>query len=927
MTATLNHGLVTLADASAAISKAFSLETAKPPQYKPNAAKTFLLRYSRKDALGEPTEQPAEAHWRVALNVASATVLYAPGAEWEEGDEEPTEVDPKKLYFPFRTIARQYNWNLRNGRKLKEFTALIYNGLDAWMERAQLYYDELLADLIFVPNSPTWTGAGTPLGQLAACFVLPIEDSLIVGESSIMQTLMDAVAIQKTGGGNGFSFGRLRPAKSRVSTSMGEATGPVGFLRMYNANFEEIRQGGSRRGANMGVLPIWHPDLLQFISAKTVEGQNANFNISVAITDDFMRAVRENGGWQFRFGGEVYPVEWNGEMVQSVPARQLFDLIVEKAHIIGDPGALFIDAANRQNPCPYWYTLESTNPCGEQWLGPYENCCLGSIAVQHFVRPDGTFDWATFQRKVELATEFLDDVVDANAYVPSVPRLEEAAQGGRRIGLGQMGLADALVLLGLRYGAADGLDFASQITEFMRFHSMRASVRRAEERGAFPRIEHSVYDPNLLKEKGEGAEFGGVMHDGVTPFTGITWQRPRPVVEHKLDFGRPVCDWDEVYWGIVNHGLRNSAQGTFAPTGTIATVAGVEGYGCEPIFALAYERTVMQEGENIKLIYLSDLFEQALRKAELDEDTISLIKEKVQAGGSCQSVEEVPADIRRVFVVASDVTGEEHVRMQGALQAFIDNSISKTINLPKQATVADVANAYTLAWELGCKGITIYRQGSRELEVLTTKQAATTGSVEVVDQDHWPIIRPLPIPPEAETEGLPSKTFTARTPFGKMRATITSLKEHPGRPFDVELGIGRGGSDVNAFTEGLGRLASLCFRAGVDPTEVVDQLIGIGGQTQESTLRPDKARSLPDAFGKLIRRYIELGQEAPDDEVAVADGAEANQASFPTLPPAGPAVAASANELCPECKQFTMVMVEGCGKCLPNLGGCGYSRC
>lgn len=900
------------------------------PQYKMNAGTVFMKRYSRKDAQGEPTESPEQAHWRVCLNVSAPTVFYVSGADWEEGDAEPSPVDARDLDFPFRTLARQYNWILAHGRKLKEFTQLVYNGLDEWLAQAQLYYSELLAVLAFIPNSPTWTGAGTPLGQLAACFVLALEDSLVAGQSSIMKTLQDAVAIQKTGGGNGFSFGRLRPAHSRVSTSMGEATGVVGFLSMYNDVFEHIRQGGSRRGANMGVCPVWHPDVIAFINSKTLEGKIANFNISVAITSEFMAAVESDESWQFHFpgpDGPVHEVEWNGEMVKEVPARELFDLIVTNAHVIGDPGALFIDTANRDNPCPKQYTLESTNPCGEQWLGPYENCCLGSIAVSTFVQ-NGRFDWEHFRQVIVLATKFLDDVVDANSYVDAVPELEHAAQNGRRIGLGQMGLADVLIQMDLRYGSEAGNEFSSQLTEFMRYHAMLTSVERAKERGSFPWIKDSIYDAELIQEHGWGAEYEGTMADGVTPFKGRLWMPSQPLEAHTRDFGRPECDWSQVQEGILAHGIRNSAQTTFAPTGTIATTAGVEGYGCEPIYALSYKRTVMQEGENITLLYPSELFEAALRAEGMKEEQLREVAELVKAnGGSCQGIDLVPAHLQEIFVVAADITGEEHVVMQATLQAWIDNSISKTINLPISATVEDVRDAYALAYRLGCKGITIYRQGSRELEVLSTTSASETGTVEVMDEDHWPIVKPMPIPDYAEDEGMLSRTFTVRTPFGKMRATFTHKTEHPFRIFDAEVKIGRGGTDVNAFTEALGRLASLCFRSGVHYADVADQVIGIGGQTREETLRPDKSLSVADAFGKLILRW---GRKLEETEVSNS-GEPTASAIVATLPlaetlPEEPKVVSKAN-LCPECHQATLAFLQGCVQCTNQDAGCTYNKC
>lgn len=915
------------------------------PKYKKNAGVVFMKRYSRKDAQGEPTESPEQAHWRVCLNVAAPTVFYVEGADWEEGDTEPSPVNAHDLDFPFRTLARQYNWYLARGRKLKEFSELVYNGLDEWLTKAERYYSELLAILAFIPNSPTWTGAGTLLGQLAACFVLPVADSLVAGQSSIMKTLQDAVAIQKTGGGNGFSFGRLRPARSRVSTSMGEATGVVGFLSMYNDVFEHIRQGGSRRGANMGVCPVWHPDVIDFINAKTVEGKIANFNISVAITDDFMEAVKNDAPWQFRFpgpDGPVHEVEWAGEMVKEVPARELFDLIVTNAHVIGDPGALFIDTANRDNPCPKHYTLESTNPCGEQWLGPYENCCLGSIAVQSFVH-DGRFDWEHFRKVIVLATEFLDDVVDANAYVDAVPELEEAAQNGRRIGLGQMGLADALIQMGLRYGSEAGNDFSSQLTEFMRYHAMLTSIERAKERGSFPWIKESIYDPDLIREYGWGEQYQGTMVDGETPFTGWTWDVPKPFQSHTGDFGRPECDWSLVQEGILNHGIRNSAQSTFAPTGTIATTAGVEGYGCEPIYALSYKRTVMQEGENILLDYPSELFEFALRREGLDEEELREIAKLVEAnGGSCQGIDLVPEALQKIFVVSADLSGEEHVRMQATLQAWIDNSISKTINLPESATVEDVRDAYAKADDWDCKGITVYRQGSRELEVLSTATASETGTVEVMDEDHWPIVKPLPIPEYAEADGMLSRTFTVRTPFGKMRATFTHKTEHPFRLFDAEVKIGRGGSDVNAFTEAIGRLASLNFRSGVHYSDVADQIIGIGGQTREETLRPDKSVSVADAFGKLILRYGRQLEEAerqvgtvtlvgPPMTVSeffktVNEVTRDGMPSVEKLLDMGAKVI-NKSQLCPDCHQATLAFLQGCIQCTNQDAGCTYNKC
>lgn len=568
----------------------------RPIPLSENARTVLRKRYLRRGPDGQPVETEQEMFWRVAYHVARA--------EAEHGGE----VEP---------IARRF-------------------------------YD-LLTTLRFFPNSPTFTGAGTPLGQLAACFVLPIDDDMGRTGSGIFETLRHAALIQQTGGGNGFSFSRLRPKGALVRSSSGAATGPVGFLRVYDQAFGEIAQGGSRRGANMAVLRVDHPDIREFITCKTDENAITNFNISVGITDAFMRAVEEDADFDL-----VNPQD--GSVWETVRARELFDLIVRQAHHNGEPGVLFLDTANRQNPVPHLYELESTNPCGEQFLGPFENCCLGSINLAQHLTPDDRLDWDKLAESVELSTRFLDDVVTANAYVPAVPQLKEAALKVRRIGLGIMGLADVMYVLGVRYGGEDGQEFASQLMEFVRYHAMRTSIALARERGPFPAIQGSIYDPdNLL------------------------WQPPQPLVPYKRDWGRPPLDWSQIIEGIRQHGIRNGAQLTIAPTGTISTVAGIEGYGCEPVFALAYTRYVNDNGKQITLQYTSPLFERALRRAGLDDAQIAAIVEQVNLSGTCQDVPGVPEEIRRVFVVSGDVTAEEHVRMQAALQVFVDNAISKCV--------------------------------------------------------------------------------------------------------------------------------------------------------------------------------------------------------------------------------------------------------
>ncbi|MDP6792894.1 MAG: adenosylcobalamin-dependent ribonucleoside-diphosphate reductase, partial [Anaerolineales bacterium] len=491
-----------------------------------NARVVLEKRYLRRGDDGQPIETVEEMFWRVAYNVALAEKEF-------DGDPDPV---------------------------------------------AEAFY-ELLTDLRFLPNSPTFTGAGTPLGQLAACFVLPISDDMGRDSAGIFQTLRDAALIQQTGGGNGFSFSDLRAKGSMVKSSAGEATGPVGFLRVYDRAFGEIAQGGTRRGANMAVLRVDHPDIRDFITCKSDENQITNFNISVGVTDEFMHAVQDDALFDLQ-------CPHTGEVTETVPARELFSLIVQHAHHNGEPGMLFLDAANRQNPLPHLYQLKATNPCGEQYLGPYENCCLGSINLAQHCGVDGAVDWKKLEATVQLSTRFLDNVVTANAYVPNVPQLHEAAVRARRIGLGIMGLGDLMYHAGIRYGSLHAEEFAGQVMEFVRFHCMRTSIDLATQRGPFEAIRGSIYDP-----------------------VNLSWRPPQSLKPYEIGFGRPELDWSTITTGIREHGLRNAAQTTIAPTGTIATVAGCEAYGCEPAFALAYVRHVNDNGRDLQLEYTSPLFE------------------------------------------------------------------------------------------------------------------------------------------------------------------------------------------------------------------------------------------------------------------------------------------------------------------------------
>lgn len=780
-----------------------------------------------------------------------------------------------------------------------------------YISRARDYY-ELLTSRKFFPNSPTFTGAGTPLGQLAACFVLPITDDMGRDAAGIFQTLRDAALIQQTGGGNGFSFSRLRPMGALVKSSAGQATGPVGFLRVYDNAFGEIAQGGTRRGANMGVLRVDHPDIEDFITCKTDENAITNFNISVGITDSFMQAVVDDADWELRFPDVTSPNYrgFNGTIDQAeaagiplrtygkVRARDIFDRIVQQAHHNGEPGVLFLDAANRSNPVPHLYPLEATNPCGEQWLGPYENCCLGSINLAEHLGPENTVDWDSLRKSVELSTRFLDDVVEANAYVPAVPQLKEAALRARRIGLGIMGLADLMYHVGVRYGSKEGQEFGAVVMEFVRFHAMLTSIKMAKERGAFPAISGSLYDPDDLK-----------------------WEAPQSIVPITQVWGRPSVNWKDVTGGIKEYGIRNAAQTTVAPTGTIATVAGCEGYGCEPVFALAYIRHVNDNGNDLQLAYTSPLFEQALIKAGLDDETRLDIIENIMREGTCQHLEAVPEELRDVFVVSADISADQHVRMQAAIQAFVDNSLSKTINFPEGATEEDVARAYMLAWELGCKGITVYVTGSREQVVLETNATAEkkqTGEQSEPGAEQVVLWEETKKPRPRALIGL---TYKVDTPLGK--AFVTINENGGAQPFEVFINTAKAGSETAAVSEAIGRLISYILRLASPVTprnrlkEVIRQLTGIGGG-RSLGFGPNRVRSLPDGVGQVLEEY--LAEKNGLSELATmsdaGNGHRAVDSPFIQQP-------LQMGDLCPECGQAAVVNEEGCRKCY----ACGFSEC
>ncbi|HET8654296.1 MAG TPA: vitamin B12-dependent ribonucleotide reductase [Longimicrobiaceae bacterium] len=812
-----------------------------------NARTVLAKRYLRKDETGQPIEDPEEMFWRVATVIAREDAKF--GATEEEVE----------------ALAR-------------EFYAL-------------------MTQRLFEPNSPTLMNAGRPLGQLSACFVLPVDDALSNGRSGIYDTLRSMALVHQSGGGTGFSFSRLRPAGDIVKSTTGVASGPVSFMKLYDASTEVVKQGGTRRGANMGILRVDHPDILQFIDCKQDLTQVTNFNISVAITDAFMSAVEK---------GEEYDLfsPRTGAVAGRLDARMVFDKIVKNAWQTGEPGVYFIDRANYYNPVPKLGSYEATNPCGEQPLLPYDVCNLGSVNVGAFVRGDlpadapwyEQIDWKEYRRVIRLATHFLDNVIDANQY-PLEP-IHELAHSIRRIGLGVMGFADLLVRLGVPYDSEEGVEVGRRIMEFMDEEAKKESERLAEQRGAFPAWEESIWGPDESCARAPNGE------------------RIRP-----------------------ERRLRNCNVDTVAPTGTISIIAGCAS-GIEPLFAVAFLRN--QAG-----VLMPDVNEDFVRVAKERGFYSEALMKRIAEEGHIH-FPEVPEDVQRVFVTAHDITPEWHVRMQAAFQEYVDSAISKTTNFPHGATEEDVREIYELAFRLGCKGVTVYRDGSREGQVLSTGATARKTAEAPADGAKEKELQEQLARLEAELKQARDRAAQAEqqaqqvrrqkrrrpvmlrgttrkmaSPIGDVFVTINEDESHS--PFEVFATLGKAGSIAMADTEAIGRLISLALRFGVPIQEVHTQLRGISSD-RAIGFGQNKVLSVPDAIAQAIeaREQEKAGiQQELIPELAPAEGASGVQrAPEPQLALMGYDPGEQFMGTCPDCHS-QLEFAEGCMKC--HI--CGYSEC
>jgi len=740
-------------------------ETAPGVNLTENSLRVLERRYLQKDKQGQVVETPEELFQRVAQAIASAERIYNTGAD-----------------------------------------------VEAW--EGEFY--RLMAELEFLPNSPTLMNAGRELGQLSACFVLPVEDSM----ESIFDAVKYTALIHKSGGGTGFSFSRLRPEMDRVGSTGGVASGPVSFMRAFDSATDVIKQGGMRRGANMAILDVDHPDIMRFITSKDDLTSLTNFNISVAATTEFMEAVRAGTNYNL-----VNPR--TREVAGELNAREVFDQIVAMAWKTGDPGIVFIDQINKDNPTPHLGRIESTNPCGEQPLLPYESCNLGSINLSRMLRRSNEateIDYARLARTVKVAVRFLDNVIDVNKF--PLPQIDEMTKRTRKIGLGVMGFADMLIQLGIPYNSEEALQIASDIMRFISEESYKASEELAKEREVFPAFEGSIYD---------------------------------------VPGGRQ---------------LRNASCTTIAPTGTLSIIAGCSS-GIEPLFALSFIRNIL-DGD--QLVEVNPYFEEAAKREGFYSEELM---QQLATGTQLHTLKDVPDDVKQLFITAHEISPEWHVRMQAAFQGATDNAVSKTVNFAQEATREDVAQVYMMAYEKGLKGITIYRDRSREAQPMSTSQAEKAEEARVGPRKRAKI-----------TSGITERVTTG---CGYIYVTVNSDERGICEVFST---LGKAGGCASAQLEATCRLISLALRSGVDVAKVVRQLRGIrcpsiaweGGKS---------VLSCADAIASVLEKHI--GE----------DNGSGNESK-----PEDYGLARNIAGQCPDCGGL-LAYQEGCFIC-PS---CGYTKC
>lgn len=650
----------------------------------------------------------------------------------------------------------------------------LYGKSPEQVQRTEEEFHELITSLVFLPNSPTLMNAGRRLGQLSACFVLPVEDSM----ESIFDAVKYAAIIHKSGGGTGFSFSRLRPRGDVVGSTKGISSGPISFMTAFDTATEAVKQGGTRRGANMGILRVDHPDILNFITCKDHNQRLNNFNISVGLTEEFMKAVDADKEYDL-----INPR--TKKVVNRLRARTVFDTIVKQAWKNGEPGIVFLDRINASNPTPTLGEIESTNPCGEQPLMPYESCNLGSLNLAKMVRTGSSgceVDWDRLRATTWKAVHFLDNVIDVNRY--PLPMIDEMTKANRKIGLGVMGWADVLIQMRIPYNSNRAIELAEEVMGFIQTEARLASAGLAEERGVFPNYDRSIYKDEMR--------------------------------------------------------VRNATVTTIAPTGSLSIIAGCSS-GIEPLFAVSFVRNVM---EGTKLIEVNPYFETAAKERGLWNRELM---ERIAETGSVKEMKEIPEEVREVFVTAHDITPIDHIRMQAAFQKYIDNAVSKTVNFCRTATPKDVEDVYMLAYKKGCKGVTVYRDGSREDQVLSTKaapEAAKQGA-------------PVKVVPKKRPAVIKGETRLMKTGCGHLYVTIN--EDENGRPFEVFTNIGKAGGCASSQAEAIGRLISLALRSSVEPDEIIQQLKGISCH-QPSWTEGGKVLSCSDAIAKSLEKYRHAGQ-------------------------------------------------------------------